>query len=115
MKLQVGDKVLITAGKDRGKKGEITQVLPKSNLVVVAGMNLYTKHVKPYGGQSGDKVRRERPMPPAKVAILNEKDQRDRVGFAVTKDGKKQRVFRKTGTVIPVQKSAKPVKKAAKK
>ncbi|HCR80913.1 MAG: 50S ribosomal protein L24 [Candidatus Pacebacteria bacterium GW2011_GWB1_47_8] len=115
MKLMVGDTVLITAGKDRGKKGEIIRVIPKKRLVVVAGINLYTRHVKPYAGRSGEKTTRERPLPLSKVAIINEKGQPDRVGYVVTKDGKKQRVFRKTGTVIAVKPAASKGKKAAKK
>ncbi len=100
MKLQVGDKVLVTSGKDKGKKSEITRVLPKENKVVVKEINMYTKHVKPVGERAGEKVRRERPMDVAKVAILNDKDQPDRIGYKVKADGTKDRVFKKTGKVI---------------
>lgn len=112
MKLRVGDQVLVTAGKDKGKQGKITRVLPKLDAVVVEGMNLYVKHIKPYGERAGERVRRERPLPTAKVAILNEKGQPDRVGYRVTAAGK-ERIFKKTGTVIG--EAAKQVKAAAKK
>lgn len=105
MKFIVGDTVLITAGKDKGKKGEIVAVLPKKNKVVVKDMNMYAKHVKPYAGRPGEIVRKERPLDPAKIAIVNEKGQADRVGYTVTKDGKKERVFKKTGTVIATKKA----------
>lgn len=100
MKFKVGDKVLVTAGKDKGKKSEIIAVLPEKNKVVVKDINLYTKNVKPYAGRSGEQVRRERPLPVANIAILNDKDQPDRIGYKVTKDGKKERVFKKTGKVV---------------
>ncbi|MFZ5376426.1 MAG: 50S ribosomal protein L24 [Patescibacteria group bacterium] len=101
MKLQVGDKVLVTAGKDKGKKGQVVAVLPKEDKIVVEDVNMYTRHVKPQGERSGEKLRKARPMSTAKVAILNEKDQPDRVGYKMTKDGKKERVFKKTGSPVP--------------
>ena len=52
----------------------------------------------------GEKTRRERPMSVAKVAILNDKDQADRIAYKMTADGKKERVFKKTGQVIKEQK-----------
>lgn len=112
MKFTIGDKVIITAGKDKGKKGEIVKTFPKKGTVLVKDINVYAKHVKPYAGKPGEIVRRERPLPTAKIAILNEKDQADRIGYKVTKDGKKERIFKKTGTVISVKKET---KKTAKK
>lgn len=100
MKFKVNDTVLITGGKDKGKQGKITRVIPKKNLVVVAEMNMYSRHVKPYGGQSGDITRKERPLPLSKVAIVNDKGKVDRVGYKVDDQGKKQRVFKKTGKAI---------------
>ena len=101
MKFRVGDKVLVTGGKDKGVKSEITLVVPTQNRVTVKGANLYTKHIKPYNGRAGERVRRERPLPVANVAILNEKGQVDRIGFKISKTGEKQRVFKKTGSVVP--------------
>lgn len=106
MKFTIGDTVLVTAGKDKGKKSEIVAVNPKNNTVVVKDANMYSKHVKPYAGRPGEIVRRERPLGTGKIAILNEKGQVDRVGYKVTKDGKKERVFKKTGTVIALNKKA---------
>ena len=111
MKLKVGDKVLVTSGKDKGKKSEIIAVFPDENKVLVKDVNLYVKHVRPFMDRPGEIVRRERPMPVAKVAILNDKDQADRVAYKVTTDGKKERIFRKTGQVIKDQKVAKAQKK----
>lgn len=100
MKFKVGDMVLVTAGKDKGKQAKITAVMPKQNKVVVEGVNMYTRHVKPYMGQSGQVTRRERPMSTAKIAILNDKGEADRIGYKVAKDGSKERVFKKTGKPV---------------
>jgi large subunit ribosomal protein L24 len=113
MKFIVGDKVLVTAGKDRGKTSEVIRVLPDKNKVVVKDMNMYSRHVKPYGGQAGEIKRQERPLPLANVAIVNDKGQPDRIGYKVAKDGSKQRFFKKTGAVIS-QKAPKKGKKTTK-
>ncbi|HEX9817743.1 MAG TPA: 50S ribosomal protein L24 [Patescibacteria group bacterium] len=117
MKFIVGDKVLITGGKDRGKTSEVIRVLPDKNKVVIREVNMYTRHVKPYGGQAGDVKRQERPLPLAKVAIINDKGQPDRVGYRVAKDGGKQRIFKKTGAVIShkAQKAVRSTGQTAKK
>ncbi|MDH5533567.1 MAG: 50S ribosomal protein L24 [Candidatus Pacebacteria bacterium] len=100
MKFNVGDKVLVTSGKDKGRKSEITKVIPKKDRIVVKGINLYTKHVKPYGGNPGEKKILERPLHTASIAILNDKNEADRIGFKVNEDGSKVRIFKKTGKVI---------------
>ncbi len=101
MKFKVNDQVLVTAGKDKGKKSKIIKVIPQENKVVVEGVNLYSKHIKPMGGREGERVRRERPLPTANVAIVNDQGQADRIGYQVAKDGSKQRVFKKTGQAVP--------------
>lgn len=101
MKFKVGDQILVTAGKEKGKKGTISQVFPEENKVLVAGINLYVKHIKPFSGQAGQRVQRERALPTANVAILNDKGQPDRVGYQLAKDGSKNRIFKKTGQVVP--------------
>ncbi len=99
MKFKINDQVLVTAGKDKGKKSKIIKVLPKTNKVIVAGANLYTKHIRKTQGKAGEIVRQERALPLANIAILNEKGQADRIGFVI-KDGVKTRIFKKTKTVI---------------
>lgn len=101
MKFKVGDTVKVTSGKDKGKVSSIVKVVPKKNTVVVEGTNMYVKHVKPYGGRSGDKLSVERALPTAKIAIVNDKGEVDRIGYKVAKDGSKTRVFKKTGGVVP--------------
>lgn len=101
MKFKVGDNVLVTGGKDKGKQGTILKVLPEKNQVVVEGANLYVKHRRPMGDQAGQKLSLPRPLPTAKVALLNDKGEVDRVGYQVTKDGQKTRVFKKSGKAVP--------------
>ncbi len=100
MKFKVGDTVKITTGKDKGKIDKITRVLPKQNKVVVENANSFTKHVKPMMGQPGQRVELQRPLPTAKIAILNENEEVDRIGYRQEGD-EKVRIFKKTGTVIP--------------
>ncbi len=100
MKFKVGDNVLVTAGKDKGKMAKILRVLPKLNQVVVQGVNIYTRSIKPAMGKSGERVRKERPLATAKVAILNpDTKQADRIGY-VWQNDQKVRVFKKTGKNI---------------
>ena len=101
MKFKVGDTVKVTSGKDKGKVSSIVKVVPKKNTVIVEGTNMYVKHVKPYGDKSGDKLSVERALPTAKIAIVNDKGEVDRIGYKVAKDGSKTRVFKKTGAVVP--------------
>lgn len=100
MKFKVGDKVIVTGGKDKGKQGAITQVVPKDETVVVEGANMYMKHVKPSGDRAGQRIRRERPLPTAKIAILNDEGKPDRIGIRLSATGEKERIFKKTGKAI---------------
>jgi large subunit ribosomal protein L24 len=106
MKFKVGDTVLVTGGKDKGKQGKVTHVLASAEKVVVENANIYVKHVKPIGGQAGQRLERPRALPTAKVAILNNEGKADRIGYKMNKDGTKDRIYKKTGKVIP-----NPVKK----
>lgn len=99
MKFKTNDQVVVTAGKDKGKKSKIIKVLPKENKVIVEGANVFVKHVRKMQGRAGEIVRKERALPVANVAILNDKGQPDRIGYLI-KDGAKVRIFKKTKTVI---------------
>ncbi len=97
MKFKVGDTVIVTGGKDKGKQGKVLRVSPSANTVVVQGVNLYTRHFKPMMGQAGRRERKERALPTAKIAIFNpETNAADRIGYKI-EDGKKVRIFKKTG------------------
>lgn len=102
MKFKINDQVIVTIGKDKGKKSKITKVFPNQNKVTVEGVNLFVKHVKPMPtiNREGERTVQERPLDTAKIAILNEKGERDRVGYKAQADGKKVRIFKKTGSLI---------------
>lgn len=100
MKIKTGDKVKILAGKDKGKTGEVMQVFPDAQKVVVEGVNLTTKHLRGTSQQPGKKVEFPAPLHMSNVALLGKGDKTGRVGYDVqTKDGKttKTRVLRKAG------------------
>ena len=70
MKLKIGDQIKVTLGKDRGKTGKVEAVFPQKNSLVVAGVNLYKKHIKKQGEKAGQILNLPRPLNPAKVALI---------------------------------------------
>lgn len=100
MKLKVGDQVLVNTGKDRGKKGSIKQIYPKTQKILVEGINQVVKHRKPMMGKSGERIIREKPIDASKVTIINRSGEADRIGYTIMKDGTKTRIFKKTGELI---------------
>ena len=100
-KIKKGDSVVVLAGKDKGKTGEVTQVLPSDGKVVVAGVNMITRHRKPtQNNPQGGLERREAPLAISNVAIADPKTGKaTRVRFE-ERDGKKVRVAVKSGEVI---------------
>jgi len=101
LKIKKGDKVVILSGKDKGKHGEVTKAMPKESKVVVAGVNIATRHRKPTQGQpEGGLDRFEAPLHVSKVALEDPKTGKPtRVRFEV-QDGKKVRVAVKSGEKI---------------
>jgi len=101
-KIKKGDKVIVLSGKDKGKTGEVAQVLTKDSKVVVSGVNVATRHKKPTQlNPQGGLERKEAPMHVSKVAIVDPKDGKaTRVRFEVAKDGKKVRVAARSGEKI---------------
>ena len=102
MHVRKGDTVQIISGKDKGKVGEILSVLPKRSQVIVQGVNVQTKHVKPQQeGESGQITTREAPIHSSNVMIYSEKEKvASRIGYTFTDDGRKVRMLKKTGEVI---------------
>lgn len=92
--VKTGDTVVILSGKDKGKQGKVLEVSPKENKVIVEGLNIATKHVKPRQmGQQGGIVKCEAPMYASKVMIVCPKcGKPTRIGYAVAADGTKSRV-----------------------
>ena len=100
-KLKKGDKVVVMAGKDKGKRGEITSVAPAEGRAKVQGINLVKKHSKPTQSSAGGIETKEAAIQLSNLMIEDPKDGAPtRVGFKVTKDGSKVRFAKKSGEVI---------------
>ena len=100
-KIKKGDEVVVLSGKDKGRTGTVSKVLPKEGKIVVEGVNVATRHRKPtQANPQGGIERREAPMHIAKVAVADPKDGKPtRVRFE-ERDGKKVRVAVKSGETI---------------
>ena len=100
-KLKKGDKVVVVAGKDKGKRGEITSVLPNEGRAVVAGVNQVKKHNRPTQTSAGGIETKDAPIQLSNLMIEDPKDGAPtRVGFKVLEDGRKVRFAKKSGEVI---------------
>jgi len=101
MKLKKNDQIIVLYGKDKGRKGKIEKIFPKTNKVLVPGVNVYKKHMKPQGeGRPGGIIDKVFPLPVANVELLCPKcNQKTRVGYQVTK-GEKQRICKKCGSTL---------------
>lgn len=100
LKLKKGDQVMVISGADRGKVGVIESVLPSANRVVVAGVNLRTKHLKKTSNRKlGGLERTAHPLHASNVGLIRpgSKNRTTRVGFGLKKDGIKMRVARQAG------------------
>jgi len=96
-----GDRVVVIAGKDKGKRGEVILSLPKENRVVVQGVNMVKRHQRPTQVSAGGIIEKEAPIHVSNVAHIDPKtDQPTRIGVKILEDGRKVRVARKSGEVI---------------
>lgn len=102
MHVKKGDTVQVIAGKDKAKVGEVLQTLPKTSQVIVEGVNVKTKHIKPQSeGESGQINTREFPIHSSNVMLYSEKQNvASRVCYTFTDDGRKVRMLKKTGEII---------------
>ncbi|WP_155264060.1 50S ribosomal protein L24 [Sphingomonas segetis] len=99
-KIKKGDRVVVLAGKDKGRTGEVVRALPKEGKVVVSGINVHARHRKPsQTNPQGGIERKEAPLHVSNVAIATADGKPSRVRFEV-RDGKKVRVAAKTGDLI---------------
>ncbi len=101
-KIRKGDEVLVITGKDKGKRGKVLRVIRKENRVVVEGVNIIKKHVKPRGmGQPGGIIQQEAPIHISNVMLICTKCGRPtRVGFRILEDKTKVRICKKCKEVI---------------
>jgi len=98
-KLKKGDKVVVLAGKDKGKKGEISTVLPAAGKAIVDGVNIAIRHTKQSQSTQGGRIPQAMPIQLSNLALLDANGKVTRVGFKI-EDGKKVRVAKTTGDVI---------------
>ncbi|GLS32641.1 large subunit ribosomal protein L24 [Mesorhizobium albiziae] len=100
-KIRKGDKVVVLAGKDKGRTGEVVRMMPKDDKAVVRGVNMIRRHQKQSQTQEGGIITKEAPIHLSNIALADPKDGKPtRVGFQVQKDGKKVRVAKRSGEVI---------------
>ena len=98
-KLKKGDKVVVLAGKDKGKEGEITSLDPKSGKAVVDGINIAIRHTRQSQASQGGRIPQAMPIDLSNLALLDSKGKATRVGFR-EEDGKKVRFAKSTGETV---------------
>jgi large subunit ribosomal protein L24 len=100
-KIKKGDRVVILAGRDKGKSGEVTQVFPTESKAIVRGVNMVKRHQRQTPQQEGGIISKEMPIHLSNLAIADPKDGKaTRVGFKVLEDGRKIRVAKRSGDLI---------------
>jgi large subunit ribosomal protein L24 len=101
LKIRKGDKVVVVTGRDKGKQGEVTQVLVSENRAIVSGVNTAKRHMRQTASQAGGIVNKDMPIQISNLALRDPKDGKPtRVGFKTLKDGKKVRFAKRSGEVI---------------
>jgi large subunit ribosomal protein L24 len=100
-KIKKGDKVVILAGRDKGKSGEVIEVRPAEGRALVRGVNMVRRHQRQTQSQAGGIISKEAPMDLSNIAIADPKDGKpSRVGFKVLDDGRKVRFAKRSGDLI---------------
>jgi large subunit ribosomal protein L24 len=101
MKISQGDTVIVIAGKDKGKKGTVMRTLHAENRVIVAGINMVTKHIKKTTQSEGKKVRFEHSLHASNVMIVDPKTGKpSRIGYKKDAKGRKVRFAKKSGSPL---------------
>ncbi len=102
MHVKTGDTVQVISGKDKGKVGEVIKAIPQESKVIIKGVNIKTKHVKPQQeGESGRIVTQEAPIHSSNVMLYSTKQNvASRVCYTFTEAGKKVRMLKKTGEIL---------------
>lgn len=100
-RIKKGDQVIVTAGKDKGKKGDVVRVA--GDRVIVSNINIIKRHTKPnpQASQPGGVIEREAPIHISNVMLFNPASGKgERIGVKVLEDGRKLRVFRSSGEAV---------------
>jgi large subunit ribosomal protein L24 len=100
-KIKKGDKVVVLAGKDKGKTGEVIEVRPSETRAVVRGVNIVRRHTRQSPQSEGGIIAKEAAIHLSNLAIADPKDGKaTRVGFKILDDGRKVRVAKRSGDLI---------------
>ncbi|MCE1236753.1 MAG: 50S ribosomal protein L24 [Hyphomicrobiales bacterium] len=99
-KIKKGDKVVVLAGRDKGKAGEVIRVMPTEERALVRGVNMVQRHQKPQGVNEGGIISKEAPIHLSNLAIADKDGKATRVGFKTLEDGRKVRFAKRSGEVI---------------
>jgi len=100
-KIKKGDKVVVLTGRDKGRSGEVIQVLPKDEKALVRGVNIVKRHQRQTANQEGGIISKEAPLHLSNLAVADPKDGKPtRVGFQTLEDGTKVRVAKRSGEKI---------------
>jgi len=100
-KIKKGDKVVVLAGRDKGKTGEVVQVMPTEERALVRGVNLVKRHQRQTAAQEGGIISKEAPLHLSNLAYADPKDGKPtRVGFKILDDGRKVRFAKRSGDLI---------------
>jgi large subunit ribosomal protein L24 len=102
LKIKKGDHVIVITGRDKGKHGEVVEMLPKEQRAIVRGVNVVRRHQKQSATQEGGIISKEAPIHISNLALEDPKDGKPtRVGFKLLDDGKKVRFAKRSGETIP--------------
>ncbi len=100
-KIRKGDRVVVTAGRDKGRTGEVRRVMPTDNRAIVAGVNLVRRHTRQTAQTEGGILSKEAAIHLSNLAVVDPKTGKPtRVGFKVLDDGRKVRVAKRSGDLI---------------
>ena len=100
-KIKKGDNVVVIAGRDKGRKGQVKVVMPRENRAIVAGVNMVKRHTKTTQQKEGGIISKEAPIELSNLAIADPKDGKPtRVGFKILEDGRKVRFAKRSGDLI---------------
>jgi large subunit ribosomal protein L24 len=100
-KVKKGDRVVVLAGRDRGRTGEVLQVIPAEERALVRGVNLVKRHQRQTTNQEGGIIQKEAPIHLSNLALADPKDGKPtRVGFKILEDGRKVRFAKRSGDLI---------------
>jgi large subunit ribosomal protein L24 len=106
MKLHIGDHVVVITGKDKGKTGSVLRVLQGKNRVVIGGINMRTRHMRATPQQAGQRIQYEASLHVSNVMLIDPKTKkRTRIGAKIDDKGKKTRIARGSGEVLPAKKA----------